>query len=168
MLGDHGIYFKGPHFYDEAVRVPLIVSWPEKFRSGLQVSGLTELVDLVPTLLESAGLSVPPRVQGQSLVPHLTGQADPEHHRDSVLCEYYNSWTHGDAYGTMLRTDREKIVVYHGQDQGEFYDLERDPDEFINLWNSPEAADRKLRLMKQCFDRSVLAMDPLPRRRGPF
>jgi len=28
MLGDHGIYFKGPHFYDEAVRVPLVVSWP--------------------------------------------------------------------------------------------------------------------------------------------
>ncbi len=168
MLGDHGIYFKGPHFYDEAIRVPLVISWPENFCSGLQIDGLTELVDLVPTLLEAANLEVLERVQGTSLVPHLTGIADPLQHKQHVYCEYYNSWTHSDAYGTMLRSNTEKIVVYHGTDQGEFYDLTTDPDEFVNLWNDPAAADRKLQMLRHCFDASVLNMDPLPVRRGAF
>ena len=168
MLGDHGIYFKGPHFYDEAVRVPLVVSWPKRFQSGLQVDGLTELVDLVPTVLEACDLPVPNRVQGRSLIPHLTGMADPSKHRDFVYCEYLNSWTHSDAYGTMLRTETQKIIVYHGTDQGELYDLESDPDEFENLWHSPDHQPMRLRLMQQCFDASVFNMDPDPPRLGPF
>ncbi len=168
MLGDHGIYFKGPHFYDEAVRVPLVISWPKRFQSGLRVDGLTELTDLVPTLLETVGLPIPGRVQGRSLVPHLTGEADPARHRDFVYSEYLNSWTHRDAYGTMLRTTTEKIVVYHGTDQGELYDLAIDPGEFDNLWDAPEHRDTKLRLMQQCFDASVFAMDPDPPRLGAF
>jgi len=86
MLGDHGIYFKGPHFYDEALRVPLVISCPHRFQSGTRVSGLTELVDLVPTLLDACELPIPSRVQGRSLVPHLTGRADPSRHREHVFC----------------------------------------------------------------------------------
>ena len=168
MLGDHGIYFKGPHFYDEAVRVPLVISWPKRFQSGLQIDGLMELVDLVPTFLEACDVAVPNRVQGRSLIPHLTGAADPSKHRDFVYCEYLNSWTHSDAYGTMLRTETEKIVVYHGTDQGELYDLESDPDAFENLWHSSDHQPMKLRLMQQCFDASVFNMDPDPPRLGPF
>lgn len=168
MLGDHGIYFKGPHFYDEAIRVPLVISCPQRFQSGTRVDGLTELIDLVPTLLDACELPIPNRVQGRSLVPHLTGQADAACHRKHVCCEYYNSWTHSDAYGTMLRTDSEKIVVYHGTDQGELYDLAADPDEFTNLWNSNKHQTMKLRLMQRCFDASVFSMDPEPPRLGPF
>jgi len=168
MLGDHGIYFKGPHFYDEAIRVPLVISCPERFQSGLKVNGLTELVDLTPTLLEAAGLEVPSRIQGRSLIPHLTGSADPDRHRDHVFCEYYNSWTHSDAYGTMLRTDTAKVVMYHGTNQGELYDLETDPDEFTNLWNSAEHQPLKLEMLQRSFDASVFSMDPDPPRLGPF
>ena len=168
MLGDHGIYFKGPHFYDEAIRVPLVISWSKRFGFGVKVTDFVELVDLVPTLLEASGQSVPERVQGKSLLPLLTGTHGTEPHRDSVYCEYYNSWTHGDAYGTMLRTEDAKIVVYHGTDQGELYDLNADPDEFTNLWDSVAHRDLKLTMMKRCFDRSVLSMDPIPGRRGPF
>ena len=68
----------------------------------------------------------------------------------------------------MLRTRDEKLVVYHGTNQGELYDLNADPDEFENLWNRPEEAKRKLRLMKACFDGSIFTMDPAPPRLGPF
>ncbi len=127
-----------------------------------------ELLDLAPTMLEAAGLEVPSRMQGNSLLPVLRGESDPSRIRERVYSEYYNSWTHKDAYGTMLRTETEKIVVYHGTDQGELYDLAADPDEFHNLWDVTEEKDRKLRLMKACFDASVLSMDPDPPRRGPF
>jgi len=68
----------------------------------------------------------------------------------------------------MLRTETEKIVAYHGTDQGELYDLEQDPDEFHNLWDSPDHQEMKLRLLNRCFDRSVFTMDPTPERLGPF
>src|SRR3546814_6939073 len=52
MLGDHGIYLKGPYFYEPAVRVPLIVSWPGTIAGGRSVPEMVELVDLAPTLLD--------------------------------------------------------------------------------------------------------------------
>jgi arylsulfatase len=168
MLGDHGLYLKGPHFYEEAVRVPLTMRWPDKFKPDHRVNGLVELIDIAPTLLECAGIDVPNRMQGRSLCGQLSGNADPDQFRDFVFSEYYNSWTHEDGYGTMLRTTTEKIVVYHGQDTGELYDLAKDSDEFDNLWDSPDHQDLKLRLMKQCFDASVFTMDPDPPRLGPF
>jgi 5'(3')-deoxyribonucleotidase len=68
----------------------------------------------------------------------------------------------------MLRSKTEKIVAYHGTDDGEIYDLEKDPNEFENLWNRPGEQDRKMRLLKWCFDTSVFTMDPMPPRLGPF
>ncbi len=167
MLGDHGIYFKGPHFYDEAVRVPLVMRWPGKFAEGLQSDELVELLDLAPTFLEAAGIDPPPdRLQGKSLMPLLQGEKVK--HRDHVFSEYYNSWTHGDAYASMLRTRTEKLVVYHGTGQGEYYDLENDPDEFENRYDDPAYAEAVRSMMVKCFDASVFGMDPGPTREGPF
>lgn len=169
MLGDHGLLLKGPHFYEEAVRVPLVMQWPGVFEADRRPSGLVELTDLVPTLLDAAGLDIPERVQGRSLLPVLTGQADASEIRASVFSEYYNAWSHrGEAYATMLRTPTEKIVVYHGCEPGELYDLAADPEEFENLWDSPAHSAMKSRLLKQCFDASVFTMDPHPPRLGDF
>ena len=168
MLGDHGLFLKGPHFYDEAVRVPLIISWKDRFAANLRADCLMELIDITPTLLEAAEIDVPKTIQGRSLMPILLSQREAGHHRDYVFSEYYNAWTHKHSYASMLRTREEKIVVYHGTDQGELYDLKNDPDEFENLWNSPEHTKGKLRLMKACFDASVFTMDPCPIRLGPF
>ena len=168
MLGDHGLYLKGPHFYEQAVRCPLVVTWPERFSPGVKADGLVELLDLVPTLLEAAHIDIPPAVQGRSLLPVCVGSADAQHQRDYVYCEYYNAWTHPRSYGTMMRTTDHKIVVYHGIDDGELYDLQDDPGEFTNLWRSPSHAELRERLLKQAFDASVFTMDPLPPREGPF
>ena len=168
MLGDHGIYLKGPHFYEEAIRVPLIFSWPKRFKSGVRSGGLVELVDIAPTLVEAAGASEAEGMQGTSLMSILIGEADPQEHGDQIFCEYYNSWTHDDAYSTMLRTEDKKIVVHHGHLTGELYDLAADPDEFENLWDEPGHRALKNDLLKECFDASVFTMDPLPRRLGDF
>lgn len=168
MLGDHGLYLKGPHFYDESVRVPLVLHWPDGVAAGTRCDGLVELLDLAPTLCNLADIPTYEGFQGRSLVDICQGKADPVTHRDFVFSEYYNAWTHHHAYGSMLRTANEKIVVYHGTEDGELYDLETDPDEFENLWDHPDAKDRKLELLRYCFDTSVFTMDPLPPRLGPF
>ena len=67
-----------------------------------------------------------------------------------------------------MRTEDHKIVVYHGVEDGELYDLASDPDEFNNLYDQPTAAELRYQLLKRAFDASVFTMDPLPERLGPF
>lgn len=167
MLGDHGIYLKGPYFYEPMVRVPLIISWPGLIHENRRSTGLVELVDLAPTLLEAAGLERHPGMQGISLWRHLTGNADPDHHRDDVYCEYYNAMgCHKDpaAHLTMVRTRRHKLVCAHGSDTGELYDLEEDPGETNNRWDDPDCGPVKTHMLKRLCDRMAWTVDPLPLR----
>ena len=169
ILGDHGLIQKGPRFYEGLVRVPLMFSWPGQFEQGLRSEALVGLLDKAPTLLELAGLEVPERMQGKSLLPILRGEASPDHHRDFVRCEYYDAAVRqNETFGTMYRDKRYKLVVYHGHEHGELYDLVADPGEFDNMWDEPEVQGLKLELMKRSFDASMLAMDHGPARIGPM
>lgn len=167
MLGDHGLIQKGCRFYEGLVRVPLILSWPGQIAAGVTLDGLVELMDLAPTLLELAGVDVPDHMQGRSLLPLLAGAR--QEHRDFVRCEYYQALDlPGSAHGTMYRDKRYKLVVYHGFNKGELYDLQEDPGEFNNLWNDSRHRAVKLDLMQRSFDESILAMDKGPPRIGPM
>lgn len=167
MLGDHGIYWKGPYFYQELVRVPLIVAWPGRIASGVRSEALVELVDLAPTLLEAAGLPIYAGIQGKSLWPLLTGARDSGTHRDSVYCEYYNAqpW-HPDLppQATMVFDGRCKLVRMHASKEGELYDLQADPEEYRNLYDVAQYAEAKTRLLELLSDRMAWTVDPLPER----
>ncbi len=169
MLGDHGLIQKGCRFYDGLVRVPLIFSWPGQFAKDVRSDALVELLDKTPTIMELAGLEPPERMQGRSLLPMLRGEAPLCHHRDFVRCEYYDALDEPDgSFATMYRDERYKLVVYHGHDLGELYDLEEDPEEFENMWDEPEAQPVKLKIIQQSFDASMLAMDRGSPRVGPM
>ena len=102
-------------------------------------------------------------------MPILMGAASGEKHRDFVRCEYYDALDEPDgSFATMYRDARYKLVVYHGHNLGELYDLEEDPEEFENMWDEPEAQPLKLDLMQRSFDASMLAMDRGPVRVGPM
>lgn len=155
-LGDHGLIEKGARFYEGLARVPLIFSWPGHFQSGLISNALVELTDIAPTLLDLAGLPIPRRMQGRSLLPILSGQASPDHHRDFVRSEYFDALAEPDAtFATMYRDRRYKLVLYHGHGLGELYDLQADPGEFDNLWDSPAHAALKCDLLQRSFDVSI-------------
>ena len=170
MLGDHGIYLKGPYFYEPAVNVPLIISWPGRIPEGRRSPALVELVDLAPTLLEACGIEPLPGMQGRSLWPLLCGDAPVDRHREDVYCEFYGANFSYDppAETTMLRTSRYKVTIAHGQGTGELYDLERDPLERMNLWNEPEYAGVRFDLMMRLLDRMAGTCDPLPPREAPW
>ncbi len=167
LLGDHGMYLKGPHMYDCSIRVPLIISWPGHFKAGLRSDAMVELVDIVPTLLDCVGMKTPNRVQGKSFYGICTGESDPHHHKDQVYAEYYIGQPFHRALNekpmlTTVRTRTAKITSYAGMEIGELYDLSADPGEHVNLWDSPKHQDLKMEMLKRCFDASVLTQDPLP------
>jgi len=169
MLGDHGLYKKGPYFYEPAVRVPLLLDAPT-ISGGDSVSDIVELVDLAPTLLDMAEIDRPAGLQGESLRP-LFDSGNSERQKSSAYCEFYNSNTHHvdpKGYATMLRTDRYKFVAVHGRDEGELYDLADDPTETENRWNDPDYREVKTRLFSELADRMARTVDPLPERAGPW
>lgn len=168
MLGDHGIYLKGPYFYEGSANVPLIFSWPSRLKSGISSDALVELVDIYPTVLDLLGREIPERVQGKSFKDLLLGQTDT--HRSTVYSENYNSQAHKyrgeDIYATMVRDQSHKLTVYHGFNTGELYDLRSDPGEYENLWNKKQK--KRNELLKKGFDRSIFNLDPLPKRVTPW
>lgn len=169
LLGDHGIYLKGPFFYEPSIHVPLIVSWPGHFQSGVRSPELVELVDVAPTLLEAAGLRIHPGMQGKSLMQLLTAEAVDSKlsHRSDIYCEHYNASAKQNGIGgfaTMVRTDRYKLVSYHRRHEEELYDLQEDPNERRNLWMDESYSAVKLDMMKRLCDRMAETVDPLPER----
>lgn len=162
MLGDHGIYEKGPYFYDCLTRVPLIVRWPGKLKAGLRTNALVELADIAPTVMEAVGLTIPAGMQGHSLMPLLTGETTS--HRDSVYMEFYNavaSYTPV-PMATCVRTAQWKLSYWQTLGTGELYNLEKDPGEVINLWGTPHAKDAQSMMLQQLAARMIQSTDPLP------
>ena len=160
MLGDHGLTRKGCRFYEGAAHVPLIISWPEQFQQGFISNALVELIDIVPTLLELADLSVPENLQGQSLIPILTGESASATHRDFVRCEYHDALDLPNAsHANMIFDGRHKLTVYHDTQQGELFNLEVDPHEFENLWDNDATTATKQELLRCLFDAVMLATD---------
>ena len=165
-LGDHGLMYKGCRFYEGLVRVPLIFDAAPRwnFRGGLRSDALVELLDLSATLLELGGLEVPDYHQGRSLLPILRGESPPNELREFVRCEYFDALSpfftggHG-AFATMHRTRQYKLCVYHSLPGhvGELYDLDADPWEHNNLWNSSDAEIQALknRLILDSFNAHV-------------
>ena len=169
MLGDHGIYLKGPYFYEPAVHVPLIISQPGIIQSGVRQQAMVELVDIAPTLLEAAGVDIYPGMQGQSLWSTLVGKSELQ--RDDVYCEYYNAmpWHKApNAQATMIRTGDYKLVSVHSLNTGELYDLREDPTETHNQWENPEYATIKLDMLQRLTNRMAWTVDPLPPRRADW
>ena len=127
-LGEHGWYDKR-WMYEESLRTPLLVRWPETVAAGSTIDELVQNVDLAPTLLELAGLEVPEELHGQSLLPLLRGEK-PADWRDSI---YYRYWEfpgpHAVPQHYGVRTARYKLIRYPELDAWELFDLERDPQE---------------------------------------
>lgn len=155
MLGAHGFYDKRV-FYEESIRVPLVVRFPKRFPQGVKRDEMVTLLDIGPSLLEVAGLEVPQTMAGASLLPLFA--ALPAPWREAFFYEYYAS-EQGPGVPTMLgvRGQRYKYVTYPETDMdiSEFYDLDVDPGEMTNAVADPRYAP-ELAYMQQLLERLKL------------
>ncbi|NIK80264.1 arylsulfatase A-like enzyme [Paenibacillus castaneae] len=161
LLGDHGLLYKGPWFYEGLTRIPMIIRGPGMVQ-GLTTNALMEHVDIVPTLLRAIGEVPPYGVQGVSQQEVLMGHKLQV--RDSALTSY-DAHDRG-IHAKCLRTDRYKLVVFANEKYGEMYDLEDDPQESRNLFFDPAHHAEKQQLMEKLVQRLMLDQDPLPERRA--
>ncbi len=136
-MGEHGMWWKNCMF-EHAVRVPLIISWPKRWKGRQRRAGACALVDVVQTIAELGGAKVPDDWDGDSLRAWMD---DPKAAwKDMAVSEYYG---HNIASGfAMLRKGRYKYVYHTPPDEShpaerELYDLQADPGEFNNLASDP-------------------------------
>lgn len=169
LLGDHGIYLKGPFFYDCSIKVPLIISWPGHIPAK-RYGQLVELMDIPETLLDLCGFGVIERMQGKSLLPMFKNENIQIH--DDVYCEYLNAmpWhTDPKAFASMVRTDKWKLVVSHsGNHEGELYDLTDDPGEMKNLFGNDDYKDIRHELYSRLLEQWARMPDPVPVRKSDW
>lgn len=152
-LGEHGFYDKRDAF-ETSIRVPLLAWAPGAIPPGTVVTQMVQNIDIAPSLLEAAGVSVPantPRMDGRSFWPLLQGRAVPW--RTHILYEYHWEWNFPATPTTFaLRTDRWKYIYYHGLwDRDSLHDLQTDPHERHNLIHVPAFAAQAEKLRAQLF-----------------
>ena len=151
FLGEHGFYDKR-WMYEPAFKTPLIVRWPGHVQAGTQSSALVQNIDLAPTFLHVAGLDVPKTMQGESLVPVLTGKASKTT-RDAVYYHYFQKdegrINHTVARHRGVRTRTHKLIHVYEHDFFELYDLEKDPLEMHNRFGDPAYAEVRDELEKR-------------------
>ncbi|MCI9590203.1 MAG: sulfatase-like hydrolase/transferase [Lachnospiraceae bacterium] len=171
MLGDHGIYLKGPYFYESMVKVPLIISWEGHIKGGIRRKALAQLMDLAPTLLDLANLSVYEGMQGMSMKEILLNPLAEDNLHQIVFSEYANAMRHHSdcrVYVTMVTDGRYKLSYCHNTNQGELYDLKEDPEEFCNKYKDPEMQSVRIRMLEAMVNKFAYSMDPLPKREAVY
>lgn len=162
LLGDHGLLYKGPWFYEGLTRIPMILRGPG-IRKGAVTDALMEHVDIVPTLLELIGQeTLPEGIQGLSQRPVASG--DTERVRESAMTSY-DAHDRG-VHAKCLRTDRYKLVIFADEAYGELFDLESDPGERDNRFLDPAYHEIKQQLMEMFIQRLMRDQDPLPVRQA--
>jgi arylsulfatase A-like enzyme len=150
MLGSQQMWNKD-RLYEEAIRIPMIYNWPGVIRPGSNNNQVASLIDVMPTLIDLCGGTIPDTVQGQSLTPVISGKKD-RLEQDYAFIETphrelgIRTPTH--IYGALSNEEDSAIV----DDSYLFYDLREDPFEMNNLSKTnkytPVANDLRERLIK--------------------
>lgn len=143
MLGDHGMFRKG-YPYEGSARVPLLLAGPASagLDAGAVCHDIAELRDVMPTLLDCAGIPVPGAVEGRSLLPRSRGDASAP-----VRTHLHGEHT---LFGQSLQwitTPRWKYVWLSGEGHEQLFDLDADPEETRDLARDP-AHERQLALLR--------------------
>ena len=140
MLGDHGFVEKCL-MYESSVKVPCLVSWPDRLPAGMRVKTPLAGVDLMPTLLDFAGAPIPGPIDGRSIAEALLSGREPEPQpifaeiasQQSIYGpkEYAQNREHMAAH--VMALDGKWKYIRSRFDDDELYDLQQDPHEMSNI-----------------------------------
>ncbi|WP_075603699.1 sulfatase family protein [Saccharicrinis aurantiacus] len=167
MLGEHD-YIDKRWMYEESMRMPFLVRYPEKIKAGTSTDAIINNVDFAPTIIDLAGGKTPEYMQGDSFKQILFSGKEPEAWKQAT---YYRYWMHmahkhNNPAHFGIRTKQYKLIFFYGRDYKarntaaqkwahnpesmsdfetipawEFYDLANDPHEMNNLYGNETFKD---------------------------
>lgn len=136
MQGAHKMRLKGVLPYKELYNVPVILYAPGEYTARNVIPDLASSAAVTGTLLDAAGIQVPAECEGGSLLPHLRLAEPPAD--QLVFFEHYKAYWGYHPF-RAVQTPEWKYVYYYEEDMEEIYDLQKDPDELVNIAGRPEA-----------------------------
>ncbi len=179
---EHGAMFHGQSVYGELTRVPLVLWGPGRVPPGAVIGETVESIDVMPTLLELAGLAPPPGIQGRSLVPLLAApHGDASTQRPAwtprpAISEKRpesdpNSPTRADRVSTALVLDGWKLIHNSERSDGipeyELYDVRADPLDQKDLAAQEPGRVERLRAELEAWRAKVAEIRLEPEAAGP-
>ena len=163
MLGEHD-YIDKRWMYEESMRMPFFVRYPEKIKAGIRTDAIINNTDFAPTLIEMAGGIPPEQMQGHSFKSILETGNEPKDWQQSTYYRYWMHMAHAHANPAHfgIRTKEYKLIFFYGKywvdtdnpdavwnkkswgnrftfhtpAAWEFYDLSIDPKEMNNAYNN--------------------------------
>ena len=141
LCGAHGLFCKGVPAFEDVYRIPFVMKLPGNRNGGMVSDVHTCSCDLMPTLLDAAGIPFDESaIDGKNLVPFIEGKDSSE--------EYTVSEFFGQRYSYTQRVVwyRNFKYVFNAFDEDEMYDLDKDPDEMDNLIDNEDYEDIKKEL----------------------
>jgi arylsulfatase A-like enzyme len=186
---DNGLARKGVGLYEGLTHTPQIW-WGYGVRPSKTVeTAFTSMADLMPTMCEVMGATIPEGVQGRSLWPLLQGESYPKEEFRSICCGagvgglYYEDADHvptsishdparsgsWDELNKVTQSGNQQMVrmghwklVYDMMGYGQLYDLQQDPCELVNLFGQPHVAQPQAQLMAELAMWTIRLQDSLP------
>jgi len=148
-LGEHG-WFDKRFMYQESFGTPLLIRWPNTIKPGITSDEMVQNLDFAQTFLEAAGAAIPDDMQGESLMPILTGNLE-QWDRENVYYHYYEyPAEHAVKRHYGMANKRYKLIhFYHDVDEWELYDLAKDPHEMQNVYDDPAYAEIREELKEE-------------------
>ena len=149
-LGEHG-HWQKQTLFENATRVPLIISTPALENKGVTSNSPVELIDIYPTLMDLTDITTPKHVVGRSLVPIIENVNATV--RESALTRWRK--------GYSIKTTRYRLTKWgvNGEFGYELYDHQNDKNELINLANNKKYKDimdsLKLMIEQRILDASI-------------
>lgn len=176
MLGEHD-YIDKRWMYEESMRMPFFVRYPEKIKPGTRTDAIINNTDFASTLIEMAGGTPPKQMQGHSFKTILETGKEPKDWQQSTYYRYWMHMAHAHANPAHfgIRTKQYKLIFFYGKywvdtdnpeadwnkkswgnrfamhtpAAWEFYDLSVDPQEMNNSYKNPKYKDIIADLKKQ-------------------
>ena len=160
FLGEHG-WFDKRWIFQESARTPLLIRWPATIKPGSVNTNLVSSIDLAETFLQAAGVPIPDRMQGQSLLPILSGKT-PADWRTAFYYHYYEypAWHRVPPHYGIL-TDRYTLAHFYTppgweakpnmpvMDYWELFDRAKDSREMKSVFADPAYAGVQTNLMQE-------------------
>ncbi len=152
MQGEHGLWWKHV-FYEESVRVPLILHWPGVIAAGQQCDRVVSALDVTATLLDALDAPALPDSPGRSLLG-LVSEARPLPDWEDVAFSEYcaDQYTpDGESYHRMVRLGSWKLIYYHGMSP-QLFNLTDDPGEMVDRADDPTCATIRAELTARVLE----------------
>ena len=131
-LGEHG-WFDKRWMYEESFRTPMVMRYPGVIKPGTVNNDFVMNLDIAPTLLQAAGVTIPKDMQGESFLPLV--KSEKAKGREAMYYHYYENGEHAVSPHFGVKTSRYKLIRFYKRvNSWELYDLQKDPNEMHNLF----------------------------------